>query len=140
VLGFCEEEYEQTLADLQKKGTIIYHGLQKDVRPFIIQANCTIHPTFYPEGMSNVILESAATGRPVITTRRHGCMEAIEDGITGFLFQEQNTSELISCIDKFMAMTHQERVAMGKAAQEKMAREFSRQVVVNAYLDEIKKL
>jgi galacturonosyltransferase len=139
VLGACEEEYEQTLAALQKKGTIIYHGQQKDVRPFIIQANCTIHPTFYPEGMSNVVLESAATGRPVITTRRHGCMEAIEDGVTGFLFEERNTSQLISCIDKFMEMTHQERVAMGKAAHEKMEREFNRQIVVNAYLDEIKK-
>jgi galacturonosyltransferase len=140
VLGACEEEYEQTLAELQKNGTIIYHGQQKDVRPFIIQANCTIHPTFYPEGMSNVVLESAATGRPVITTRRHGCMEAIEDGVTGFLFEERNTSQLISCIDKFLAMTHQERVAMGKAAHEKMEREFNRQIVVNAYLDEIKKL
>jgi galacturonosyltransferase len=139
ILGSCEESYEQTLADLQNNGTIIYHGLQKDVRPFIIQAHCTIHPTFYPEGMSNVILESAATGRPVITTRRHGCMEAIENGVTGFLFHELNTSELISCIDKFMEMTHQERVAMGMAAHEKMKREFDRQIVVDAYLDEIGK-
>jgi galacturonosyltransferase len=140
ILGRCEEVYELRLKEFQKLGIIIYHGVQKDVRPYIAQANCTIHPTFYPEGMSNVVLESAATGRPVITTRRYGCMEAIEDGVTGFLFEERNTEELITCIEKFIAMSHQERVAMGKAAHEKIEREFSRQIVVNAYIEEIKKL
>jgi galacturonosyltransferase len=139
ILGGCEEEYEERLAELQREGVIVYHGKQKDVRPFIAMSNCTIHPTFYPEGMSNVILESAATGRPVITTRRHGCMEAIEEGVTGFLFQERSTEELISCIERFIALPYSEKVAMGRAAGVKMEREFSRQIVVDAYLDEIKK-
>ena len=78
ILGFCEENYVKQLEELQQKGIILYHGLQKDVKPFIEQCHCTIHPSYYPEGMSNVLLESCATGRPIITTNRSGCKEIVE--------------------------------------------------------------
>lgn len=140
ILGACEEAYDAQLKELQDQGIVQYHGQQKDVRPFIEQANCTIHPTFYPEGMSNVVLESAALGRPVITTRRHGCMEAVEDGVTGYLFPERDTEALIACLERFIALPYTEKLQMGRAAHEKMNREFNRQIVVHAYLEELLKL
>jgi galacturonosyltransferase len=114
--------------------------MQKDVRPFIAQSHCTIHPSYYPEGMSNVVLESAASGRPVITTRRYGCMEPIEESVTGYLFNERDTYGLIDCIQRFMNLPYTKKLEMGKAARRKMEREFSRQIVVDAYWDEIKKI
>ena len=48
------------------------------------QMSCTIHPTYYPEGLSNVLLESAASGRPIITTNRSGCREVVDNGINGY--------------------------------------------------------
>lgn len=140
ILGRCEENYEERLKDLENKGLIIYHGLQGDVRPFYKDASCLIHPTFYPEGMSNVVLEAASTARPVITTRRHGCMEAVEEGVTGFLFEERDTQGLITQINKFLAMSIEERAEMGRKARLKMEREFDRQIVVETYLDEINKI
>lgn len=71
---------------------------------FLNQDHCTIHPTFYPEGMSNVVLESAASGKPVITTNRSGCKEAVEDDKTGFLFMERRIDELISKIELFLSI------------------------------------
>ena len=139
VLGGCEENYTEELEQLQRDGIIIYHGQQKDVRPFIGQSQCLIHPTYYPEGMSNVILESAASARPVIATRRPGCMEAVNDGETGFLFPERDTEALIDCVKRFLAMSNDERKQMGLAARHKMEREFDRQMIVDAYMDEIAK-
>lgn len=139
ILGACEEDYTTQLKDLESNGVVIYHGQQNDVRPFLSESSCLIHPTFYPEGMSNVILEAASTARPVITTRRHGCMEAVEDGVTGFLFDERDTKGLISQIDKFLSMPVEARTEMGRKARSKMEREFDRQIVVDAYLDEINK-
>lgn len=140
ILGRCEEAYEATLKALHDQGIVQYHGQQKDVRPFIEQAHCTIHPTFYPEGMSNVVLESAALGRPVITTQRHGCMEAVDDGLTGYLFPERQTEALIACVERFIALPYAAKVHMGQAAHDKMAREFNRLIVVEAYLQELQKL
>lgn len=54
---------------MTEEGMVGYHGMQSDVRSFIEQANCIIHPSFYPEGMSNVLLEVCADGRPAIYCR-----------------------------------------------------------------------
>lgn len=139
ILGNCEENYIQRLKELQEKGIIKYYGMQKDVRPYIAAASCLIHPTFYPEGMSNVILEAASTGRPVITTNRHGCMEAVDDGKTGFLFPEKNTNALIECIRRFLELDREAHEDMGIRGREKMEKEFNRQIVIDAYIEEIKK-
>ena len=137
ILGRCEEDYLPQLTELDSQGIVKYHGVQKDVRPFLSEASCLIHPTFYPEGMSNVILEAASTARPVITTHRHGCMEAVDEGETGFLFEERDTQGLIAQIEKFLAMPVEARAEMGRKARAKMEHEFDRQIVVDAYLDEI---
>ena len=139
ILGGCEEDYTSRLDELTKSGIIHYHGVQSDVRPYLQKASCLIHPTYYPEGMSNVILEAASIGRPVITTRRHGCMEAVDDGETGFLFPEKDRVALIECISNFLKLSIKERKEMGIKARKKMENEFNRQIVIDAYLDEISK-
>ena len=100
-------------------------------------SSCTIHPTYYPEGLSNVLLESCACGRPIITTNRSGCREVVEDGINGFVVQEKNSKDLIEKIEKFLALTVEERNNMGLAGRAKVEREFDRQIVVNKYIEEI---
>lgn len=134
VLGFCEEEYEEILIDLQKKGVIEYHGMQEDVRVFLKTCHCLVHPSFYPEGMSNVCLEAAACGRAVITTKRYGCKETVENGVTGYLVDEKNTDQLIDRIETFLLLSHEEKMKMGQAARMKMEREFGRDKVVEAYI------
>lgn len=140
ILGACEENYAQKLQQLESEGIVKYHGVQKDVRPFIADVHCLIHPTYYPEGMSNVVLESAAAGRPVITTNRPGCREAVEDGITGYLFQERDREGLINKVERFLSLSNYERKEMGSKGRQKMKKEFDRQIVVIAYLDAVNKI
>jgi len=134
ILGFCEERYEEKLKDLQEKGVIEYHGMQDDVRKYLRNIHCLVHPSFYPEGMSNVCLEAAASGRAVITTRRYGCRETVDDGVTGYLVDEQNTEQLIDRIEEFILLSYEEKVQMGRAARNKMKQEFDRTRVVEAYM------
>lgn len=139
VLGFCEEEYEEKLYSFQERGIINYHGMQSDVREYYKISHCTIHPTYYPEGMSNVLLESAACGRPIITTNRSGCREIVEDGVNGFLIEQQNTQDLIEKIEKFISLSYEEKKLMGLASRKKVEGEFNRDIVVKAYMEEINK-
>ncbi|MFR5703558.1 MAG: glycosyltransferase [Eubacterium ramulus] len=48
----------------------------------------------YHEGMSNVLLEAAATGRAVITTDIPGCREAVDNGKSGMLCKVRNSNSL----------------------------------------------
>ncbi len=99
-----------------------------------------MHPSWYPEGMSNVLLEAAASGRPVITTDRSGCREAVEDGVTGFVVPVKDEAALTKAIRKMLDRSREEREAMGLAGRAKMEREFDRQIVVDAYMAQIDKL
>ena len=139
VLGPCDGAYEDILEAYETDGIIQYHGMVQDTRCYLKKAHCTIHPSYYPEGISNVLLESAACGRPVITTDRSGCRETVEDGVTGFVFEQRNRDELIRCVRRFMEMGNEERRVMGLAGREKMEREFDREIVVGAYMEEIRK-
>ena len=134
ILGFCEEEYKDTLRELQEKGIIIYHGRQDNIIPYLQKCSCLIHPSYYPEGMSNVLLEASASGRPVITTNRSGCKETVENGITGYLVEIQNTEQIIKNVEKLLNIPYEERKNMGLNARKKMENEFDRNIVVNAYL------
>ena len=140
ILGGCEGDYEERLRCMTEQGIVVYHGAQSDVRPFIANASCLIHPSFYPEGMSNVLLEACAAGRPVITTDRPGCGEIVDEGKTGFIVRQQDADDVIAKVHKFLSLSYDERKTMGLAARQKVEREFDREIVVKAYEEEIMKL
>ncbi len=138
ILGPVEGPYQQQLHELVDNGIIKHLGTTSDVRPFIGAVECTIMPSYH-EGMSNVNLESAANGRPIITTNVPGCKETIDDGKTGFLIEARSAQSLIDALERFMALPYNQKVLMGRNGREKVEREFDRQIVVDAYLNEIKK-
>lgn len=136
ILGGCEERYEQRLAALQERGVIVYHGPTDDVREFHRISHCTVHPSFW-EGMSNVLLESASCGRPVITSDISGCREIVDAGETGFLVERKNSASLIEAVRQFLALNHDSKKQMGLSGREKVRRDFDRKLVVAAYMQEL---
>lgn len=138
ICGFCEPEYDGRLQEEADKGNVIYHGLVADMKPIYQMISCTVHPTYYPEGLSNVLLESAASGRPIITTDRSGCREVVEDGVNGYVVKQQDSQDLIEKLEKFLSLSVDERKAMGLAGRVKVEREFDRKIVIQKYMDEVK--
>lgn len=133
VLGPCDGEYGDVLREYEEQGIIQYHGMIQDTREFLAKSHCTIHPSYYPEGMSNVCLESAACARPVITTDRSGCRETVEDGVTGYIFPQKDRTALIDRVRKFLKLSWEEKRQMGLAGRRKMEQEFDRKIVVEEY-------
>ncbi|QWB99443.1 glycosyltransferase family 4 protein [Mycoplasmatota bacterium] len=140
ILGDYEEDYKMILNDYEAKGYIEYSGRVDDVREFHKISHATIHPTYYPEGMSNVLLESASSGRPVIATNRSGCKEIIEDRKNGYLIEIKNQEELNEKIETFINLDYLEKKKMGIYGREKVIKEFDRSVVIRLYIEEIKKI
>lgn len=135
VCGFCEEDYEGELHELQEHGILNYHGMVRDIREILKSTHCIVHPTYH-EGMSNVLLESAASGRPILASDIPGCRE-IFDVESGFGFKTKDTNSLIQAIEKFLKLSYEEKKEMGIAGRRKVEKEFDRQIVVNDYLKEI---
>ncbi len=139
VCGFCEQEYEEKLKEMTERGIIEYHGMVRDIKTILKDVHCTVHPTYYPEGLSNVLLESSACARPIITTDRSGCREVIDDGVNGFIVKQRDSEDLIKQIEKFLTLSNEERELMGRRGRIKVEKEFDRNIVVRKYCDEVKK-
>ena len=136
IMGYCDEDYQELLDDLEKEGVVRQLGFHTQVHTYLAAADAIVVASFH-EGMSNALIEGAATGRPVIASDISGCREAFEEGVTGFGFTPGKPVELIDAMDKFLSLSRQERTAMGRRGREKMEREFDRKLVTAAYMDEV---
>lgn len=134
VCGRYEDDYKDRIEKLSKKNIIKYHGDVRNMREIYQIIQCTIHPSYYAEGMSNVLLETAASGRAIITTARPGCGEVVDNGVNGFLIKEKDSRDLIEKIEEFLNMPIEDRRQMGLAGRRKAEREFDRKQVVRAYM------
>ena len=143
MLGFIEPteiHYEKDLKELEAKGIVYYRGSQKDVKPYVARSHATIHPSTYGEGMSNVLQESASSGRFLITTNNPGCQETVEDGKTGYIYQGGDVDALVKTIEKFLALPNEQRKIAGELGRKRMERLFSRKIVIDAYKEEISRI
>lgn len=136
ILGYCDEDYQELLNEYEEKGMISQWGFHTEVHPYLTKANAIVIASFH-EGMSNALIEAAATGRPVIASDISGCREAFEEGITGFGFTPGDADDLIRAMEQFMMLSEEEQALMGTKAREKMEREFDRNDVVDSYISEI---
>ncbi len=138
IAGWNEQpDYMRLVEEAQKAGWVEYIGFRKDIDQWIEKCHCTILPSHGGEGVPNVLLESAATGRICIGSKINGTMDVIEDGKTGFLFNTGDGEDLARKIEKFILLSPELRSAMGRAGREKVEHEFDRRIVVNAYMKEI---
>lgn len=137
IVGSYEEDYRELIERKQQEGIVHLTGYQKEIHPFYREASAVVVPSYH-EGMSNVVLEAAATGRPVLASDIPGCREGLEDGASGFAFAPRDGKAFLQALRKFMALSMKERIQMGRNARNKMEREFDRKTVVDAYEEEIK--
>lgn len=127
VVGRFEEDYEKKLSALED--VVRFHGQQPDVTQFIRQAHAFVLPSYH-EGMANTLLEAGAMGRPLITSRIHGCMEALIEGETGFLCEPGDVASLIEALERFLALSYEKKAAMGRRSHEFVAAHFDKNEVV----------
>jgi glycosyltransferase involved in cell wall biosynthesis len=136
LVGGSEEDYNKQLFELEELGIIKYHGQQSDVHSFIESSHGTILPSYH-EGTANVLLETAATGRPILASKVPGCMETFDDEITGFGFEVRSVSRLVEAIIKFIKLPYHQKKQMGIEGRKKMEKEYDRKIVIDAYLQEM---
>lgn len=128
--------YKEAVDALENKGALQYMGTFLDIRPFIESCHAVIHPSYH-EGMTNVTLEHGAMGRPALGSNVTGVKDTIDDGVTGFLFEVKSAESMIDAVERFIKLPYEEKVAMGKAARQKMVTEFDRKIVTKIYSEEV---
>ena len=129
IVGSFEEGYKPLMDELEQAGVVKYHGYQSDMKHFYALASCVVLPSYH-EGMSNVLLEAAASGRPLITSDIPGCREAVENGVSGYLCPARDADALYEAMRRFAELPESWRGEMGRRGRERMEQIFSKAVVV----------
>ena len=70
----------------------------------------------------------------------HCCYERCLLAIAAYNGVETKKNSLIVQIEKFLALSSEERKEMGLAGRRKVEKEFDRQIVVKKYLEELKEV
>ncbi len=132
--GNIEEELKAFARELNLENNVLFTGRRDDIPDILgltdISVLCSIK-----EGFSNAILESMASGKPVVATDVGGNGEAIINGETGFLVPIKDSNLLA---DKLLLLINDRKLReeMGKKGQEIVEEKFS---IINM-AEETKKL
>ncbi|SYZ77873.1 glycosyltransferase family 4 protein [Trichococcus shcherbakoviae] len=138
IAGFIEEDkYKPIIDEYNTNGIINYLGFQKDVKSWIERCHCTILPSHGGEGVPNVLLESAAMGRVCIASSISGSKDAVEDKVTGYLFKAGSAADLTDKVQQFLDLKYEYKVKMGLSGRAKVEKEFDRQIIIDAYVNEV---
>jgi len=144
LLGPIEKESKSEISLSQinswkNEGIVNYLGFVDDVRPYIIKSHCIVLPS-YREGTPKSLLEAAAMARPVIATNVVGCKEVVKDGQNGFLCKNKDFISLAETMEKFILLSFDEKKKMGLMGRKKVVKEFDERIVINNYIETIKKI
>lgn len=136
LVGSYEEDYKGIISALSANGTVAFHGYSTHVADYYAHCNCFVLASYH-EGMANVLLEAAATGRPLIASDIYGCREAVEEGENGFLCKVRDGDSLYEAMKRFCELSYAEKEAMGVRSREIAESVFDKNKVVADTLSQI---
>ncbi len=117
--------------------TIRYLGVTNHIRDYFEHTDCVVLPS-YREGLSKVLLESLAMGKPIITTDTPGCRETVKHGENGFLVPTKDADALALAMETFLGMPHEEVKAMQSVSRTMALEKYNDQLVSEQYLEIIR--
>ena len=105
-----------------------------DVPSIYAATGITVLPTFR-EGLSQVALESAAMGVPIVSTRIPGVVNSVLDGVTGLLVPAGETKPFVEAV---LRLVHSPalRATLGNAAREHVRTRFSEERLNQLWISE----
>lgn len=127
---------QEELTAWVQEGIVEYLGETDDVRTPMAAADCVVLPS-YREGLSRVLLEAAAMGKPLIATDVPGCRQVVDHCVNGLLCRPRDAEDLAATMQQFLRLSSDQRAAMGRESRAKAEREFDQARVIDAYVQRI---
>ena len=121
--GVLRERLEARVRRLGIEGAVTLMGHQSDVAAIMAACDVFVMPSL-GEGVSNVLLEAMALGKPVVATRVGGTPELVRDGETGWLVPPRDPATLAAAVLTVLRdPAHGARI--GACGRDLVARRFS---------------
>lgn len=129
--GPLRSSMTEWVAKHRLNSSVHFAGWRPDVPELLRTADVLVLPSLW-EGMPNIVLESMATGLPVVVSRVEGTEELIRDGETGLLATPGSVEELERQIEKVL-IDREFSTSLTKAAQQVIFKGFTIEAMVRDY-------
>lgn len=113
---------------------IEWWGFHDDMEQVLDQASIVCLPTYYGEGVPKVLIEAAASGKPIVATEIPGCAEIVKQDYNGFLVPIKDANTLAQKI-LLLINDRNLRSRMGTNGRALAEKEFSIESVVVHTMD-----
>ena len=120
--------------DIENDDHVILAGFVTDTRPYYHVMDVFALPS-YREGFPNVVLEAQAAGKPVVAFRATGCVDAVIDGVNGFLLSIGDVQGLAGALE-LLLKNKALNASMGKAGRERAHTQYSHERIWEALAQE----
>ncbi len=132
------EKIESLIEKLDLKRHVILTGRQKEIPKLLKSSDIFCLPS-RREAFGLVNAEAMITGLPVVASKAGGIPEIVEDGVTGFIVEKENSEALTNALVKLIK-SPEKRLQMGQAGKERVLKEFDAKVMAKKYEDLYEKI
>lgn len=124
----------EEIQSFHDEGVIEWLGQCSGMPQVLASSYMIVLPSYYGEGVPKVLLEAAATGRPIITCDAPGCREAVQHEVNGLLVPPQNAQELAKAIESLLN-DPAKAASLGQEGRRHVESDFTVETVVKRTLE-----
>jgi len=119
-------------AELSLNEHVHFTGARNDIAELLAAADVFVLSSI-AEGIPMTVLEAMSSGLPIISTRVGGLPELIEQGVSGYLIDKQNSAALADGMQNYLANKNK-IIEHGRNGKLLIEQKFEESAVVQAYL------
>jgi glycosyltransferase involved in cell wall biosynthesis len=129
------EELESTIEEKGLGGNFRIVDHCEDMPSAYMMSTVVVSASIEPEGFGRIPVESQAMGCPVIATDHGGARETVFPGETGWLVEPGNANAMAQALKEALALPPHQRALMATKGMANVARNFSREIMMERTLD-----
>lgn len=130
--GSLAGELAELSSRLGLREVVNFVGHESDVSRLLGAADAFVLSSLW-EGLPNSVMEAMAATLPCVGTPVGGVPELIEDGVTGWLAASPAARDVEAAMERVMAASPEDRLAVARAARDDVHRRFGLQEVVDMW-------
>lgn len=136
LIGRHEELHSRSISrdelDRWIEAGLIYKGHTDKIINEIENADVVVLPS-YREGMSRTLLESAASGRPLIASDVPGCNDIVQNNVNGLLCEVKSSEDLLKKMEDFLHLSDEQKRSFADESRKIAEKYYDEKKVVLAY-------
>lgn len=123
----------EVIAEWKRQGDVEILGHREDMQALLGKVDVVALPTYYGEGVPRILIEAAASGKPLVASDMPGCREIVQHGHNGMLVAPKDSQQLAAAI-KAILLDDERRTEMGRRSRQLACQDFSQEEVISKTL------